>query len=374
MRKMVSYLVYLFLTIFLVLPSTSLAKEKVAVVDLKAKHGVNESLAEGLSVVIRDTIHSFGDYEVLSKDDVKVIAERTAIRQSLGSDDTQSLINIGKSLGTKYMVAGAISKFGDTYNLSLRLIETMGNNPGVKQRVYRNCKCAEDELINTSITVATTLMGETESRTASSIVNPYVESDRLKKDKEEQNLDYAPESTTKSKVRLRRRPRKGFAKSDAVRMLLKYSFFDSRWNKEGSFANHFVDNEDYTVTDVATGLMWQRGGSYNDYKVLDINAMKGYIEELNRKQFAGYSDWRLPTTEEMASLLHPRHQQNDLYIAQLFSNIIRSGTADLYTETRSKKYPTCWYVDFGNGRLEYDAYAMMGGTTKVNVRAVRSLE
>jgi TolB-like protein len=353
MRKMVSYLVYLFLTIFLVLPSTSLAKEKVAVVDLRAKHGVNESLAEGLSVVIRDTIHSFGDYEVLSKDDVKVIAERTAIRQSLGSDDTQSLINIGKSLGTKYMVAGAISKFGDTYNLSLRLIETMGNNPGVKQRVYRNCKCVEDELINTSITVATTLMGETESRTASSIANPYVESDRLKKDKEEQNLDYAPESTTKSKVRLRRRPRKGFAKSDAVRMILKYS---------------------YTVTDLATGLMWQRGGSYNDYKVLDINAMKGYIEELNRKQFAGYSDWRLPTTEEMASLLHPRHQQNDLYIAQFFSNIIRSGTADLYTETRSKKSPTCWYVDFGNGRLEYDAYAMMGGTTKVNVRAVRSLE
>ena len=141
MRKMVSYPVYLFLTILLVLPSTSLANEKVAVVDLKAKHGVNESLAEGLSVVIRDTIHSLGDYEVLSKDDVKVIAERTAIRQSLGSDDTQSLINIGKSLGTKYLVAGAISKFGDTYNLSLRLIETIGNNPGVKERVYRNCKC-----------------------------------------------------------------------------------------------------------------------------------------------------------------------------------------------------------------------------------------
>ena len=120
---------------------------KLAVMDLKAKYGVKEGLAEGLSVVIRDTIQGLGDYEVLSKDDVEVIAKRAAVRQSLGCDDTKCLIDIGKSLGTKYMVAGAISKFGDTYIISLRLLNTMGEDTGVKRRINRNCKCVEDLLI-----------------------------------------------------------------------------------------------------------------------------------------------------------------------------------------------------------------------------------
>lgn len=131
---------------------------KMAVMDLKAKYGVKEGLAEGLSVVIRDTIQGMGDYEVLSKDDVEVIAKRTAIRQSLGCDDTKCLIDIGKSLGTKYMVAGAISKFGDTYIISLRLLNTMGEDTGVKRRINRDCKCVEDLLIETAKVTARQLL------------------------------------------------------------------------------------------------------------------------------------------------------------------------------------------------------------------------
>jgi formylglycine-generating enzyme required for sulfatase activity len=156
----------LLLAISISFPQGSFAKGKLAVMDLKAKHGVRESLAEGLSVVVRDAIQGFGDYEVLSKDDVEVIAKRTTIRQSLGCDDTQCLIDIGRSLGTKFMVAGAISKFGDTYNVSLRLIDTMGKDAGVKKRINRSCECREDELINAVITVASLLMGKQASAQA----------------------------------------------------------------------------------------------------------------------------------------------------------------------------------------------------------------
>jgi len=131
---------------------------QLAVMDLKAKHGVDQSLAEGLAVVVRDAIQSFGYYEVLSKDDVEVVAKRTAIRQSLGCDDTQCLIDIGRSLGTEFMVAGALSKFGDTYNVSLRLIDTVGKDAGVKKRVNRSCRCTEDELIEAARAVASLLV------------------------------------------------------------------------------------------------------------------------------------------------------------------------------------------------------------------------
>jgi tetratricopeptide (TPR) repeat protein len=164
MKRVTLSLVLISLAVAVYSPPELLAKEKLAVMDLRAKYGVDEGLAEGLSVVIRDTIHGFGDYEVLSKEDVEVIAERTAVRQSIGCDDTQCLINIGKSLGTKYMVAGAISKFGDTYALSLRLIETTGDDAGVKRRVSRNCKCKEDELIDTASRISGSLMEKQESQ------------------------------------------------------------------------------------------------------------------------------------------------------------------------------------------------------------------
>ena len=41
-------------------------------------------------------------------------------------------------------------------------------------------------------------------------------------------------------------------------MLIEYDFFDSSRNPRGSFVNSFVDNNDGTVNDKATGLMWQR--------------------------------------------------------------------------------------------------------------------
>ncbi len=131
---------------------------QLAVMDLKAKYGVDTELAEGLSVVVRDTIQAFGRHEVLSKDDVEIIAKRTAIRQILGCDDTKCLIDIGRSLGTEFMVAGALSKFGDTYNVSLRLIDTVGDDAGVKKRVNRSCRCTEDELIEAARAVASLLI------------------------------------------------------------------------------------------------------------------------------------------------------------------------------------------------------------------------
>jgi hypothetical protein len=56
------------------------------------------------------------------------------------------------------MVAGDISKFGDTYNISLRLLNTMGSDAGVKKRINRDCKCAEDELIEAARMTASQLL------------------------------------------------------------------------------------------------------------------------------------------------------------------------------------------------------------------------
>ncbi len=103
---------------------------------------------------------------------------------------------------------------------------------------------------------------------------------------------------------------------DVKGMPVKYKFFDMTKNKSGDFKNVFKDNEDGTVSDQATGLMWQQSGSDN---YLKYDMAQEYIDGLNREKFAGYGDWRLPTLEELASLMEPKEMNGDLYIDPIFN-------------------------------------------------------
>ena len=62
------------------------------------------------------------------------------------------------------------------------------------------------------------------------------------------------------------------------------------------FQPSYADNGDGTVTDLVTGLMWQRG--LGD-KLTFMQAAAGAA----RSGLAGYDDWRLPTLKELYSLI-----------------------------------------------------------------------
>lgn len=61
--------------------------------------------------------------------------------------------------------------------------------------------------------------------------------------------------------------------------------------------NNFIDNGDDTVTDNATGLMWQQADDGNGYNWQEALA---YAEN---SELAGYTDWRLPNTKELQSIV-----------------------------------------------------------------------
>ncbi|MDY0236566.1 MAG: DUF1566 domain-containing protein [Gudongella sp.] len=61
--------------------------------------------------------------------------------------------------------------------------------------------------------------------------------------------------------------------------------------------NSFVDNDDGTVTDLATGLMWQKADSGTG---MDWEESLQYSEDL---ELAEYSDWRLPNAKELQSIV-----------------------------------------------------------------------
>ena len=122
-----------------------------------------------------------------------------------------------------------------------------------------------------------------------------------------------------------------------------------------------VINDDKVVIDHATGLMWHQNGSDNYMK---RNAAKQWVRGLNSRGHAGYSDWRLPTVKEVASLLEPSEKDGGLYIDPIFSNKqewIWSG--DEYGSEGA------WGVYFGSGLVFWVNLA-----SEFSVRPVRSVE
>jgi hypothetical protein len=55
-----------------------------------------------------------------------------------------------------------------------------------------------------------------------------------------------------------------------------------------------------TVSDGTTGLTWQQSGSPGEMTYI---VAEKYVEGLNAENFAGHSDWRLPTRKESMTIL-----------------------------------------------------------------------
>ena len=201
---------------------------------------------------------------------------------------------------------------------------------------------------------------------------------------EKPKLAYIPQEIKTARVSLRKEPRT-LGKKEISNILVKYRFFDYDQHSSGDFKNEFRVNADGTITDDATALQWQRSGSPEELSHLDS---KRYINNLNKEKFAGYSDWRLPTIEELASLL--ANTDEGLFINPVFdTRQNKCWSADnipMNNMGHAVYYKRVWIIDFINGKVNHAVWVYKAGgpafltwplfeRRKSNyVRAVRSLE
>ncbi|MBW1695041.1 MAG: DUF1566 domain-containing protein, partial [Deltaproteobacteria bacterium] len=146
----------------------------------------------------------------------------------------------------------------------------------------------------------------------------------IKELEENQRLAYISKDVVTPKVSLRTES-KDTSLGKIKYIIAKNNFFEKNLFPQGSFKNEFIKNSSGTITDKSTGLMWQKAGSL---EMLPNKTAKSYIQQLNKDKFAGYSDWRLPTIEELASLLKNKNS-GSLYIDSIFD----------------KKQSRCWSID-----------------------------
>jgi len=146
----------------------------------------------------------------------------------------------------------------------------------------------------------------------------------------------------------------------------------------------FTDNFDGTVTDNATGLMWEKHGSdgsihdaTNTYTWTD--AVAGKITELNSTSFAGHDDWRLPNLFELETLINLGANGPATYSA-FNSDCAPSCSSQVCSCTQISTYWSsstylpnpdyAWYVNFSGGDIA-SLQKVSGNTARV--RAVRNI-
>ena len=128
---------------------------------------------------------------------------------------------------------------------------------------------------------------------------------------------------------------------------------------------YFIKNNNGTVVDTITGLMWQQ----SDGGEMTVENARIYADTLT---LAGYTDWRLPTAHEAYTILN--HQKPNPAIDAAFTTTAAEywWTANIQSNDATK----IWVTNAGGGIGNHSKTETMsaGGTKKIHVRAVRNVK
>ncbi len=125
--------------------------------------------------------------------------------------------------------------------------------------------------------------------------------------------------------------------------------------REGqSSSGNFVDNPGGTVTDTATGLMWQKctyDTTWDIYKEECTGSAihrtwQQALEASENLELAGYDDWRLPNINELLTLVDDTTYRPAIdkdFFPDTKTNLYWSSTTNVSSKDAS------WYVEFDHG-------------------------
>ena len=143
-------------------------------------------------------------------------------------------------------------------------------------------------------------------------------------------------------------------------------------------ADTFVVNGDGTVTDTDSGLMWQQcnyGQAWIGTECTGSEDTRTWdqafasVQELNDTHYLGYDDWRLPTRNELQSIVDYTRFRSATQFPLTQSSLYRSSTVAAYPEHSAwgvHFYGGDVYVNPGNMDIAYYVRAVRGGSCRSN--------
>ena len=140
--------IMLFLSILLPAASFSSDKPNVAILMLEVAGGVPASYAPALTDRLRQEIYDCGVFRLMERGEMDEILQEIGFQQS-GCTSNECLIQAGRILGVQNMIAGSVSRMGEMYTISLRLIDV--ETAEILRVETVDCMCTIEEVLTTRL-------------------------------------------------------------------------------------------------------------------------------------------------------------------------------------------------------------------------------
>jgi hypothetical protein len=106
--------------------------------------------------------------------------------------------------------------------------------------------------------------------------------------------------------------------------------------------------KDRVVTDNHSGLMWPIDAAPGEFPMMWHEAL-AFVDDLNRRGFAGFTDWHLPNRRELFSLVSHERINPALPQGHPYVNVFAGY---YWTSTTCSRLPDqAWYVHLGGARV-----------------------
>lgn len=119
------------------------SNEPVAVLDLEA-NGITIPEAKTLTDKLRAELLNTGKFKVIERSQIEQVLKEQGFQQK-GCTSTDCAVEIGQLLGVKNIITGSIGKVGETFLISLRIIDVSTSE--ITKIVDENMQCEIDWLL-----------------------------------------------------------------------------------------------------------------------------------------------------------------------------------------------------------------------------------
>ncbi|NNF99829.1 MAG: protein kinase [Desulfobacteraceae bacterium] len=157
----------------------------------------------------------------------------------------------------------------------------------------------------------------------------------------------SPDTATGEQKRRNRQPRRTPVKIN-TKMAPAVFPVDSLWRPKSYHESEFHKVNDKVIRDCSTGLFWQIAGS--SYPV-SFGDAREYIADLNISNFGNLNHWRLPTVDELLSIMMPVPLGRNLCLASVFDHLQQW----LWSIDR-KSFTAAWYASMDLGFIHWQDF------------------
>ncbi len=119
--------------------------------------------------------------------------------------------------------------------------------------------------------------------------------------------------------------------------------------------NRFQDNSSGIITDTKFKKCWLPKDSWGDLgQWRTFDEARGYVQTMNQVYAGGFSDWRLPTREEVENLYEPELNQKDWdeEVVHIDSLFVTRCAHFMWTSETNDKQEVC-RINLRNGEVEF---------------------